>query len=1431
LKSLLKIQLNFRYEKTKQGITHDVSAILEVECPEEILSFQPGGLYDDANNCQFCKAYRFPRETAGICCNRGKIDLPLPRDPPDKLKDLFGQSGFINKIRKYNNALALASIGLQEDVMTGFSPTVKIHSTVYHKIGSLLPEPGQVATFAQIYFYDSTDEEEAKTRLHHNGDLQFKIIFDLQCLLHQVNPFIQSIKSVLELPNVEEKKLVLSTKEKPSAAHNRTYNLPMANEIAILELSESTRGSDVILHLRNGCHQRISNLNRTYDPLHYVLLFPYGDEGYHIDILQKSSTKRVSTNQYYRHRLMVRPDNFNIITKGKRLTQQYMVDAYVKAEHQRLFWARSNQKTIKADKYKGLYDALHQDDLARAGKNIILPPSIYGGPRWYAEVFHDSMSIVRHYGKPDLLLTFTCNAKWPEIAASLHPNEKSEDRPDITTRVFHNRLQYLMDDLLKFDILGHVKAFTCMKEDQKRGLPHVHMLLFLADEDKPREPHQVDKFICAELPDININPILVGIITGLMIHGPCGKDNPFGPCMAMDKGEKKCTKKYPKPYVEKTTISAQSQAMYRRRSPEQGGKTMTLHIKATGMDVLVDNKWVVPYNPILCLKYNAHINLEIVNSVKSIKYVTKYICKGSDRIMVKLPNGEESTHAVDEIGSYENARYVSASSAAWRLMEFPLMLKYPPVDKLPLHLKDEQQVLFEPETVLEAVERGPPVTKLVAFFQLNQETDEAKDILYPDIYRHYRWDKKQWVKRKNNTRRSEEGSAAAGSSEMIGRIPVINLNPHQTELYFLRSLLYHKAGPKSFEDLRTVDGVLHETNQAACKTMGLYDDDDELDQAMEEAALIKFGKALRNVFIQLLVFCRPAVPFDFYQSHKDKLAEDFMRRDHTDAPTEGHVNEVLLYLEEGLIRANTSMEAFKLPLPDMSLIPNHVPRVIREETDYIQEELLETLETNIPLLNPAQQDAHDKVLESVVNGEGKLFALDAPGGTGKTFTLTTILASVRSQHKIAFAMATSGIAATLLPNGQTVHSKLKVPFDLDENSTCNIYGRSATATLVKECSLMVIDEVTMANKAVFATIDRSLKFIRENDRPFGGITMLFSGDWRQILPVVIKGGKIEIINASLKSSPLWKTVHIVYYFIYQLFIYNSRYFLQIIVLKLTENLRVKNAGADSDDMKSFSKLLLAIGEGKFPIVYGTTDTICMPPEFIFQGNTLKDFCQTIYPNLEENKDNFQWLCQRAIICPTNDGASKVNDLMSENFPGQSTVYLSHDSVKDVSQKHQYPDEFLNTVLTSGMAAHKIILKIGVPIMLLRNFDPKHGHCNGARYIVKHLKPRVIHAVLATGPHIGKDLLIPRINMIPNNKHLGFEMVRKQFPIRLCFGITSNKSQGQTLDQAGIYLDKQFFSHGQLYVAMSRVGNPKKITIFNPDRKQQLENVVYKEILS
>ena len=132
-------------------------------------------------------------------------------------------------------------------------------------------------------------------------------------------------------------------------------------------------------------------------------------------------------------------------------------------------------------------------------------------------------------------------------------------------------------------------------------------------------------------------------------------------------------------------------------------------------------------------------------------------------------------------------------------------------------------------------------------------------------------------------------------------------------------------------------------------------------------------------------------------------------------------------------------------------------------------------------------------------------------------------------------------------------------------------------------------------------------------------------------------------------------------------------------------------------------------------------------------------------------------------------------------------------------------------------------------MLLRNLGSVNGHCNRTRYVIEHLHDHIINATIACGPHAGKRIFVHIIPMIPSDNIFPFHMTRKQFPVRPAFAITSNKAQGQTLSHVGIYLKQAFFSHEQLYVAMSRVGSKGSLKIYS-DHGVYTSNVVYKEVL-
>ena len=459
-------------------------------------------------------------------------------------------------------------------------------------------------------------------------------------------------------------------------------------------------------------------------------------------------------------------------------------------------------------------------------------------------------------------------------------------------------------------------------------------------------------------------------------------------------------------------------------------------------------------------------------------------------------------------------------------------------------------------------------------------------------------------------------------------------------------------------------------------------------------------------------------------------------------------------------------------------------------------------------LNGDQKTVFDYVLTSVEGSQGKFIFVEAPGGTGKTYLLNAIIDKVASIQKKVTACASSGIASILLKGGGTLHSKFKIPIEIEDDTICNIPRHSRLASQIRELDLIIWDEAPMFSKSILETLDRTLKDVRKNDSIFGGITVVLSGDWRQILPIV-SGERADTVASVHKRSDLWE---------------------QVKKFELRNNMRIRGNDASAEEFKSF---VLSIGDGS---ANQEENTLLIPERFIYPGNTISGFIDEIFPDLQSkigDEGYMDWITERAIIASRNDQVNQINEIALNKMAGDTQVFYSFDKNVETGQNRDLLSvDTLNKLEVPGIPSHTLKLKVGAPVTLMWNLDPGSGHCNGTRYVIQAIHTHLIELKVAIGPYKGDTFMVPRIEFVNKDKRsMPVVFSRKQFPIKVCFAFTSNKSQGQSLNNVGICVMQDFFTHGQFYVAISRVTEAQNLKILLPDRHQRktVSNIVYKEV--
>ena len=647
----------------------------------------------------------------------------------------------------------------------------------------------------------------------------------------------------------------------------------------------------------------------------------------------------------------------------------------------------------------------------------------------------------------------------------------------------------------------------------------------------------------------------------------------------------------------------------------------------------------------------------------------------------------------------------------------------------------------------------------------------------------------------------------SGIPDSVGRI--YSISPVQIELYSLRLLLTNVCGPKSFEDIRTFDGIVYETFQDAAIARNLVKDDKIWIDCMNEANHHQTNiHLLRKLFATILLHCEVSNHKAFLLHCKDMLIADLIHKynksfanndelrrfikpdtkcgdndsnncgDDTNKQFQyyfGHfkdtndedwnvektaLNMCLVDIQCMLqVMMNKSLSDFNLPMINMmreKYVQNTLlEEYVSKEDDFLPEVAKEFYDANFKKMNSNQKEVFERIKQLIEDetNEGKLIFLDAPGGTGKTFTLNIVISWIIMNNLDVAISAASGIAANLLYLGKTAHNRFKLPFHPTKDSMCNIKKQSKLANFLAGMSIGIVDEGSMLNSLLYETIDKTIKdFVPEehSHKKFGGKLMLISGDSCQLLPVLEKANRSTIVNHTIKKSDLWDNVE---------------------VLKLTQNMRVHNEKIKYPDDVEFHKelenheeWLLKLGENCLP-KHGSVDDsniIEVPHHMCRQSKD--EVIQTVYDDFKSNIGDKEYFKSRIVFAGTNEIVDEVNDEMVDEMNGEEHVFTSVDTVGDYDSQTMFPTEYLNSLNLSGLPIHELTLKKNAVVILLQNMDIKAGHCNGTRYLVKEIGR--YRLLLEKLNHKEGDknttLLLLRIPMRYGGKQFPFELKRLQF---------------------------------------------------------------------
>jgi hypothetical protein len=1203
---------------------------VQLPCSREVfaeaaLSRQAVAAFDGGyptDTCNHCGALFFPGEARYLqCCSQGSIVVASPV-VPDALYSIITDSHVHLHIRQYNAALSMASIGYSGSALghnggTTNRPYVdgwgslKISGRSYHLIGAASPATGSAPIWGQLYILDAaeaTNQRMGATRCA--AQLRPAVLAELHSLLQRHNPWVTEF---VQVGGAEALELSWSSDD-------------VSMRAGMVAVSAVSGQRSIIVRKQSSVLERIAPEHALYFPLAYILLFPSGGLGYsecmsRTDPVTGEALGKLQMLEWARYLMMRRSGALPLIQSCGKLSLEFWCDVWSSIECRNLDYIAGSrvQSQLRMASHRTVTDQLQADGAAgmhRIGAPIHLPASFVGSPRWYHALFHDALALPAEFHLPDLFITITFNPEWPELARMMPSGGNVHDHADVVARVFWLRFMRIMQDITGNAVFGTVLSYCYRIEWQLRGFPHAHVLLIL--QRRILNAADVDRFVSAEIPDPERDPVLHQLVVQLLVHGPCNVPPLTAPCIV----DGECEKEFPKQLQSFTVMRTNAYPLYMRRGLFKGS--------VRGQPV--GDEWVVPYNPYLVLRHRSHINVQVASHLILYKYVYKYCFKAPDHGAVNF----------NEISAFITGRILSSAEAVWRILGLPLHKEFPSVTRLVVHLPGSHQVVFDAAGGVDGAlaAAAASTSTLLQWFALNQRDPAARSLLYKDIPKRYLWNQKNKVWQLRRT-----------MHQKVGRLH--GVSSHHIELFMLRRLLLVVPGAQCWEDLRTVDGRVHANFESAVRARGMLNDDNELAAAFQEIVNQQVcDRKVRRQFVLFLAFCRPVDPPSFFHRFRSAIFPPGADVDAVWAEMVAHATDFRISLSELGLMPPLHIGA-ALPL-----LEYWDPAVAAQEAAW-----------RWNLMNEEQRAVASTIVAAIdgPRTSSSVFFLQASGGCGKSFVANYVAANVRSRERPAMCVAASAQAATVLTGGRTAHGQLKIPLAVDASSYLNLSVREKAE--VAAVAVLLWDEASMVSDDVADCVNRSLQDILQRPLPFGGMPVVFIGDFRQLLPIV-KQSKGEY--HTIQSCSWWP---------------------QVTMLLLQRNWRA--------DQGAWLQLLDDVGMGR-------VDRVEVPM------SARKQHLDEVIAHVWANPAVIT--AQQAVLTLTLEDAAVVNSKIISALPGDALMVASVDEYIDCREPDLYPEEFVRSLHMSGVAPGMLQLKVGAAYIIMRNIDHRNGIVNGTHII-------------------------------------------------------------------------------------------------------------------